>query len=222
MLKVLQKITLVFLLSFSPSFLLAWSEKLTRNPVDANTDKITLANGVSFNLLGELPVVDSLGSNLVTGANLYNPSTDTFFIAEISYQFKRLLQVDIRPTPKSEQGAGQKHIASLTEDDLEGFFELLNNNNIRLSKQLNRKVLSFKGERIKKNGHVFIAYYMTVEYDKTDLDQGVYQASQHQFIYFDYENSFIITNSGLVGLNVELAKLSETILSSLSLPWQPR
>ena len=63
---------------------------------------------------------------------------------------------------------------------------------------------------------------MTVEYDKTDLDQGVYQASQHQFIYFDYENSFIITNSGLVGLNVELAKLSETILSSLSLPWQPR
>ena len=217
--KVLQKAALVFFLCSSPSFLLGWSEKLIRNPVDNIIDNITLANGVSFNLPSELPIVDNQVSNLVHSAQSYNSDIDTFFVAKIAYRFKTLLEVDIRPTPKSEQRAGQTHIASLTEDDLKGFFELLKNNNIKFSKQLNRKVLSFKGERIEKNGHLFIATYMTAEYDKTDLGQGVYQTSQHQFIYYNYENSFIMTNYGLVGLNGELEKLSDTILNSLSLPW---
>lgn len=219
-------------LKFTCCFIVLWSsalhaENVTRVPVDGSKDKVTLSNGVSFILPNDLKsgtlisgTIENLGRKTLEGFTGVDSGSPMYFSAELRFGLMPIVAFQLRPL--AEMGVSNSQISLAEQAAINEVFKSLEENRKAVAEHLKQEIILFSPSRKNLGGREYIYIQERVREDRRDVHLGTYTTTAHKFYYYDGNNSFVLSLSGLSSMHTVLEKTAFEIIQSIEFPWSSR
>ena len=200
----------------------AWSDNIKRTKVDDLHDRITLSNGISFEIPQYIPTddgeINELARNLTLSLFDRNLDNDPlYFNAALYFNYKPIFTVATTSLPEFQE-VGQEFISEASEEDLSHYFEGIKSMQREAYKQIGHEMTYSQAERIKiLDKHYLYAFYIW-KVDNKDISDKPFNITTVQMYFADYDNSFKASFNGLGDLTSEVQYASFLFANTLQIP----
>ena len=200
----------------------AWSESIKRMKVDSLHDRITLYNGISFEIPqyietddGEMNEVGRSLALSMFGRNVENDPL--YFRAALRFNSKPIFSVATTSVPELQE-VGQDFISEASEEDLSDFLEGIKLLHQEAYKQVGHEMTYSQVQRIKILDKHYLYALFIWKVDNEDISDKPFNRTTVSMYFADYDNSFRASFNGLGDLTSEVQYASFLFANTLQIP----